>query len=340
MNIRYLILALTSRCNLSCRYCYHGDSAIPMDMSYDVLQKALDLASQGDGPLHIQITGGEPTLAENLVHFAVRQASMINRPHTIGIQTNGTNLSEPLIRFLKAHQVQICVSLDGPPDVQQQLRGKAAATLRGMQLLELCEAPFRVTTVLSAANLPHLPRTALMLAGFSQARGIGLDLLVKKGTARESAVSHPEAEELRHSVAKLVGVLDSVNVKRKIPLQLRELDLLKDALSKPSVNGGKPFCHACRGESMAVAPDGRISLCGQTLRDSDFNAGTVLNPNFERLTAFSGQALTSKMCGQCPLQGRCPGECPSRMYYNSSDEPALVCNLYLGLLSTINSKMS
>ena len=307
-------------------------------MSYTTLQKALDLASTGVGPLHIQLTGGEPSLVEDLVHFAVRKARLIKRTHTIGIQSNGTCLSASLVQFLKKQQVQICISLDGPPDVHQQLRGNAVNTLQGLQLLELCEAPFRVTTVLSEQNIHYLSRLVLMLSGFGQARGIGLDLLVNKGSTLTNNLQPPIPNDLMKEIVAMVSVLDSVNIKRKIPLQLRELELLKDAQLRTVEE--RPFCHACRGESLAVAPTGELSICGQKLIDDIYCAGRIDSPQWDRLKGFEQHILKTAMCDNCPLQGRCPGECPSRMHYNGTDNPALICSLYLGLLSTLNSKMS
>ncbi len=59
-DIRYLVLAITSRCNLSCRYCYLNARREGGDMADAVLDRILKLINH-DQPCHIQITGGEPT---------------------------------------------------------------------------------------------------------------------------------------------------------------------------------------------------------------------------------------------------------------------------------------
>ena len=65
--INYLILALTTRCNLRCRYCYHGNPAARLDMDPSILERALMRAATGNRPLHIQLTGGAPCLGPELI---------------------------------------------------------------------------------------------------------------------------------------------------------------------------------------------------------------------------------------------------------------------------------
>ena len=362
MVIRYLIIALTTRCNLKCRYCYVNASSKGVDMKKSVLLKAMELAENSAEsqkvPLHVQLTGGEPTLVPDLVEMACHQAKETaqrrSRPLSMAIQTNATALTPDLISLFKRFNIQVGVSLDGPPKVQESLRGKAALTLRGLQLLESERIPFRVTTVVSHDNVAHLHRLMWVLAGFSQARGMGLDLLVNKGRAMgderitEAAFDHVRSadhDELRQGVEAMLKALKEINLRRSIPLQLRELELVKNQQKRGK--NKKAFCHACQGESVAVHPDGRLFPCGQTLEDPGLQAGTVWQPETKRLHILKDAAALfdshasdpPTACRSCPLKGRCPGECPSRLYYNGKnkdqDDRRLICTLYGSLTNAI-----
>ncbi|HPA13655.1 MAG TPA: radical SAM protein [Desulfobacterales bacterium] len=338
MNIRYLILSLTTRCNLACAYCYNGEVREFMDMSEAVLDKALDLVEPGNDPFHLQLTGGEPTLVPTLIERAVRRARGLTRPCTIGIQTNATRVTPDLVKLFKRFDVRVGVSLDGPPSIHQALRGQVAQTLSGLRILENHNFPFRVTTVVSQSNVGHLDQLVYMLAGFAQARGIGLDLLVRKGRGgRGDTVEPADVPSLRSGVRSMLWVLKAINDRRMTPLQLRELELLK----KVSAARGQEqrfFCYACRGESAAVHPDGRLFPCGQTLVDARFAAGDVWKPDPERLKLLSAYRLANEQCNRCPVNGRCPGECPSRLHYNQADAPALACELYRTLWREIEEQ--
>ncbi|MDR3090051.1 MAG: hypothetical protein LBU39_09565 [Desulfobulbaceae bacterium] len=93
--------------------------------------------------------------------------------------------------MIRKFRMQVGVSLDGPPPLQESLRGQAAATLRGLRLLEAEEIPFRVTAVVSDENVLQLDKLAWLLAAFRQAMGIGLDLLVVKGQASAAGAPGP-----------------------------------------------------------------------------------------------------------------------------------------------------
>ncbi len=336
--IRYLVLGLTTRCNLSCAYCYHAGLERGMDMSPEVARTALDLVADGEGPLHVQLSGGEPTLAKDMIRSVVEETGRLKRPCTVGIQTNATLLDEELLLFLRGRKVQVGVSLDGPPAIQQRLRGEADKTLLGLKLLEKMGIPFRVTTVVSSENCGYLSRLALMLAGFRFARGIGLDLLVARGGGCSGRGELPDPRTLEREVSSLVTLLEAVNGRRSVPLRLRELDLVGKALAGKGRKGA--FCHACLGESLAVHPDGRLYPCGQTLGDDRFDAGSVFQPHLERLRWTGLHRLASRECPGCPLEGSCPGECPSRLHYNRSFRPDLACALYRGCLAALEGKGS
>jgi uncharacterized protein len=339
MSIRYLILALTTRCNLNCSYCYNGEASPPLDMSPAVLQAAVELAVEGGGPFHLQLSGGEPTLVPDLIRLAARRASETGRCGQIGLQTNATCLTAEVVDVIKSYEIQVGISLDGPPQVHQHQRGKAAETLRGMHLLEAAEIPFRVTTVVTRASAASLDRLVMLLAGFASARGIGLDLLVDKGCANRPGGAAPaDAATLISGLQRMVVALDAINARRRVPLQLRERDLL--GRTRPETN--KIFCHAAAGESLAVDPEGRLFPCGQTLGDPQFAAGTVWAPQFNGLTALERCQPPTADCRACALESICPGDCPSRLHYNAVSRPAQACVLYQTLwkLDHVNTILS
>jgi uncharacterized protein len=289
-------------------------------MPRDLIREALALAGSSGQPFHVQLAGGEPTLEPGLVEFTARTLRLAALPATLSLQTNATLLDRPLIECCRRYRIGLGVSLDGPPEVQERLRGGSGATFRGLARLEAAGMAFRVTTVLCAASAPCLGDLVLALAPFSMARSLGLDPVVRRGRAARPMektdpgdpawVAPASAREVAEGVRVLLARLGQVNRVRPASLRLRELDAVRAALS-----GSAPgdFCHACRGESLAVHPDGRVFPCGQAMGDPELAAGTLGRIDWPKLQrAFAGARLQGP-CADCPLAGRCPGDCPSRL---------------------------
>jgi uncharacterized protein len=331
---RYLILILTRRCNLSCKYCYNGE-AEGTDMSFEIMDAAFRLLGDGEGPFHVQLTGGEPGLTPELILAALKKAEEFSRererPGTIALQTNGTLLSQELILEIKKYRVDIGLSLDGPPDVNDRVRGGSVSLLKGLDLLTKNSVPFNVTSVVSDLNSTNLKELPLFLAPYPGLRGVGLDLLVRKG--RGKALS-PKRETLRAEAMRLYQTLALVNLRRKTPIVLRELELVKRACLKGPKSS---FCEAHRAGSLAVDPSGLLFPCGQAAGDASVSMGTVFHPKAPSIN-FGDYNLAGPHCEGCPLQGRCPGECPSRLYFNNGESPPLVCELYRGLYEAMGGR--
>ena len=163
----------------------------------------------------------------------------------------------------------------------------------------------------------------MLLSNYKYAHGLGLDLLVRRGKAAEGGPAMAEINTLTKAMVELVQTVVWINRRRHSPLVLREMDRLR--------NGQKVFCHAVTGSSLAVHPDGGLYPCGQTMGDPELALGTMDKPDFSRICGLSGYELTSAGCGGCPLEGHCPGECPSRLKYNGPEGQELGCAMLRGL---------
>lgn len=338
MDIRYLILVLTTRCNLRCRYCYFGESEQPADMPVAVMQQALGMAGTDCPTFHLQLTGGEPTLVPSLIEKSAALARETGRCHSIGIQTNGTCLTREILAIFQQYRIQVGISLDGPPQIHQNERGMTAETLKGLRMLESARIPFRVTAVVTQANAARLDELVLILGGYSMARGIGLDLLVSKGRARESdSVATADRRALAKGLRRMRATLDTVNARRAVPIQWREWDLIFPADGRQEKRSG--FCHASLAQSMAVNPHGKIFPCSQTLEDERFAAGTIWQPRCEGLSLLKRCHAPPTSCAACEVNETCPGDCPSRLHYNQNRNPALACDLYRALHRMGNGRL-
>lgn len=335
--VRYLTLVLTTGCNLRCSYCYRGESGQHAAMPLDAALDALSAAHAGGAPFHVQLTGGEPLLEPELLRAIIGHIRRENMTATVGVQTNATLLSPDMAGFLREHAVLVGVSVDGAPRIQEKTRGNARALLRGLAVLETAGAPFRVTTVLVRDTLPGLAELPLFLANYRQAKGIAFDLPVLKGRMTEAML--PSAGELAEALQKFLRAFETVNTRLRVPLTLRELETLLRACRREAGDaapaGQRHYCHASRGESLAVGPYGEVRACGQLTESGQTHCPDSLPARPD--VNLAGHHLAFAECAACELRHVCPGDCPSRLLHTPPAAARLACALYTTLWRNIHA---
>ncbi len=152
---RYCVWELTLACNLRCGHCgSRAGKARPDEMDTDECRVAIrSLAALGCEV--ITLSGGEPTLRPDWDELAceIRQCGMI--PNMV---TNGFALDESQARRMKASGLaNVAVSIDGPADVHDSIRGLGAFERTRRALLTLRDTGVS-TTVMTTVNTLNLTR--------------------------------------------------------------------------------------------------------------------------------------------------------------------------------------
>lgn len=134
--LQSLVLNLTNQCNLSCQYCYEfGEDKVatpegkPKFMDFDTAKASVNFLldqSSGRRAIHITFFGGETLmnfpLLQKVVGYATEQAAARGRSIDFSLTTNATLLTPAIIRFLSENRIGVTVSMDGPPELHDQLR--------------------------------------------------------------------------------------------------------------------------------------------------------------------------------------------------------------------------
>nr|XP_014991786.2 molybdenum cofactor biosynthesis protein 1 isoform X1 [Macaca mulatta] len=110
----YLRISLTEKCNLRCQYCM-PEEGVPLTPKANLLttEEILTLARLfvKEGIDKIRLTGGEPLIRPDVVDI-VAQLQRLEGLRTIGVTTNGINLTRLLPQLQKAGLSAINISLD------------------------------------------------------------------------------------------------------------------------------------------------------------------------------------------------------------------------------------
>lgn len=122
-----LQIDITNACNLSCAHCYHAHHQNKGAISFDDWCNVITQYKAMIERLHLHpriiICGGEPTISPML--FPILEKVDEHWPGVrISILTNGTRLTDAFLGKLKAFNVELQVSLDGPDAARHdEIRG-------------------------------------------------------------------------------------------------------------------------------------------------------------------------------------------------------------------------
>ena len=130
-----LVVKVIERCNLNCSYCYmynHVDKSYLVrprrmsDHTFDqLLQKLQQYRERHEGPATgITFHGGEPTLLGHLLFekFASKARDLFGDKILLCIQTNATLVDDRWVELFRRYRVEVGVSCDGPPKINDAFR--------------------------------------------------------------------------------------------------------------------------------------------------------------------------------------------------------------------------
>ena len=317
VKLKLLVMSLTGRCNLACRYCYASEQD-PATMDWETCRRAIDLAAASGEPFVLQLSGGEPLLALPLIRELTVYIRAEKIPARLQIQTNGTLLSEETADFLASARFAIGVSLDGRAaanDIARfypDRRGAWADTVAGIRRLAHRGVGVGITTVVTAENVGTLADIVDVAYFLGNVRKIGFDLLRGQGRGAGQAAASPAAME-----AALGAVL--AREKELAALTGRHITFTQVAQARAIGAGnicGFSHCHAMNGASAHVDARGRFYVCSSFVGDERFYIGNTVD-GFDEDRLWETAALITRsmaFCSACPDFSACGGACFARWY--------------------------
>ncbi|MGA3208541.1 MAG: radical SAM protein [Syntrophales bacterium] len=319
---------LTERCNLRCRHCYQQRRKA-REMSVDELKQHIDGATEMleawekeyDISLSpsINFTGGEPFLYRGLWD-AIMHARQSG--YKIAILTNGCLITEEDSRKASSLGIEdIQVSLEGPPEIHDSIRGQGsfAAAVKGARLLIDAGNCVSANMTLSRLNIDCSEETAKIAeaAGFS---GIGFSRLVPCGSGENLLDSLLTAKEIKAGYQRVLA-LDSPS------FEVASGDPLAGVLSgfKPSPESELALSGCSAGFSgVTITSDGSVMPC----RRIGLKIGNLRKTSLRQIWSTSKILWRLRQresykgeCGRCSLWPSCRG-CRAVAYAYSKSQGA------------------
>ena len=320
-----LIKPASGRCNMRCRYCFYADevqsrsapcgNVMDVDTQEALIRRAFIFAHR---EISFMFQGGEPTLA-GLAYFRrfIKLVQSYNTRELIihyGIQTNGYDLSDEWIAFLKENRFLVGISLDGDRETHDRFRldargeGTFSRVLDTLERLRKAGVDTNVLCVVTEplARRPRETWTALAPYRFLQFIPC-LDAFGGK----------PEAWSLTaESYGRfLIEIFDSY---RKAFLKNRYVSMRLFDNWIQMILGFPPESCAMRGHcscNFTVESDGSVYPCDFYALD-EWNLGNINKTSLMRMgknpavEAFiQGSLAVPEPCERCPWHALCRNGC-------------------------------
>ncbi len=324
---RAFTLELTKGCNLRCGYCYYAQReaayAPSVTMSPETAARSVDLLIEQSRPgetLHRHCSGGGPLLnlpiLEYALEYASKRAQETGRRFTFELTTNGTRFSEAAITLVNRYELQVGVSFDGPPelqDVARPLAGGGSSTALALPGLRQFMSSRQGTPLEEKTHASVvLTRRSLDLCGIqSYLEGLGFRRIIFSPATDLKGVSEGLTP---NDLPAIFAAYDRLAVEHEARRARGEVppDTWFGELFEALVSGAKKdaFCGGGR-DYLGVAADGQVYLCYRFYEDKTQHMGSVhsgLETGVtERLLADPIDERTA--CGRCWARHFCGGGC-------------------------------
>ena len=343
--ISLLVLQPSPFCNIDCDYCYLPNRALKKRMPLEVVAATIEKVFAADlvfDPLTIIWHAGEPLAVP--ISYYEEAFEEIRRKAPAGVeirhcmQSNATLINEAWCDFIKAHNLSIGLSIDGPAHIHdahrktRSGRGSHEMAMRGLRLLQACGIPFHVISVITKQSLGH----AEDIYHFFDELGISqLGFNIEEIEGKNAASSLSSSEVTPESVQDFMATIFRLQKKDGSRMRIREFDAaLEKIQSKKSLRSFdfpyfneqvRPFGILnvdCNGNYSSYSPE----LLGMTLpKYGSFNFGNILKDDFVAAvetskfrSVFADIQSGIKLCQEsCAYYGYCGGGAPANKYYEN-----------------------
>ncbi|MBI4617470.1 MAG: radical SAM protein [Planctomycetes bacterium] len=309
-------------------------------MSFEVLARLVAAALRE--PSHEAVDfmwhGGEPTLLPiRFYEKALYLEARFRRPGQLvanRMQTNGTRVTGEWVRFWRANDFSIGLSLDGPPELHDLSRpdaggrGTSGLVTDALHRLEDGGVPFTVLVVLDEPALILGAERFLAWLVERRIRRVALLAAHPKPGARADPGVRPAGYPERRRVTEFLAALyDRWLEHGDAGIWIRELASLRSR-----IEGERPavctMAGGCLGSFFQIEPGGAISHCGYFAGDTDHALGHIATSNFGEIAhgealgrLREAEALRLDRLRGCPEFSVCRGYCPHERYLAGRFDP-------------------
>ena len=297
-----ITVGITNRCNLFCRHCGNNSSPYSSQQpSIESLVQILDEIAELE-VMKLTITGGEPTLREDLETILEKAREVVPR---LGITTNGYKAAHKQLDLIIKYVDVIKVSVDGMEKYHNWLRGKNDSFEEAIEFIKSLEnKEVRIQSTLTRQNIQSL----LELIIFSNQlpiKRLTIVPLAPIGRARQEDMA--TSYEYYNFIKKVLERRRDINYE----LEIRPLFSLSGKLGDiENIIGEKYKCEALI-TSLDILPDLSVIPCSfYHIKLGNLRESSIYEVwNNEKSEKVRKKILYREECRTCEHYSTCGGGC-------------------------------
>lgn len=311
-----VVWLITAKCNLSCEHCYAKQFLRINELS---LREKLRLADEIGklGVSWVAISGGEPLI--NSDTFSVIEKL---RDHSVevSISTNATIVNETIVRKLSKFNVYVYVSIDGPMNIHDRIRGSGtfSKVIRFINTLKKWNVKFGTVMAVGKHNYKYV-KDYLEIAKNIEANSISIIPIMpsKRPITRKYSISSKE-------YVKVVKVAEEFANENRLLVSLW-CTPFAPLITKSNYIG----YYSCRVyDIIDIDPSGRLLACDVTgipvaeTRGKTLAEAIVKYQNNTFIKNIVNPPNLPEKCLKCKLIYYCRGGCFARALAEKGDPNA------------------
>ncbi|MDD3897848.1 MAG: SPASM domain-containing protein, partial [Syntrophomonadaceae bacterium] len=270
--------------------------------------------------IHLGFFGGEPflnfPLMKAVVEYAEKKVREMGKEVGFSATTNGTLLDDEKIAFIKKHQFDIGISIDGPRAVHDAQRpyanGKGSYDSIVPKIKKLLEVmPDTLGHAVTVGNTdPQLVKDALIEIGF------------KKISLRQASPSlfNRDSDKIKskRDISGLLNVLEQEAETWIHLTQSRDRQALETLKDKSDLFNGitallqnSRIYHACSAGlgMVGVSAAGDVYLCHRFVGMDNYKIGSIFEHELNRGKYLISPTTSNEKCAACFAKYYCAGGC-------------------------------
>jgi len=327
----------TWNCNFNCSYCYASNAHKRKSIPKPIAARAIDFffANMGNGDIVLQILGGGEPFTEwstllDIAQLAREAESRYGRKLTMSVATNGSILTDEIIRDIREQDLRLSFSFDILEDIQNAQRSSYRNVSDNLKRLLDAGLGGRIfiRTVITKRSVDRIREMAEeVLDKYSDVCGVIAEPVMGMENF-DSIEDYTEFCEKFYTNFREAREFSRSHNLNFTTMALRNVDY--------TINYG------CEGD-FCITPDGEISIChrlatpikvGVNKRDVYGNVlADTVSVNADKYRLLLGRDVENRPeCVGCFARYNCGGGCIARNLNETIESKSVYCRLFRKLI--------